>query len=233
MEADRDIRIAEAVEEIGRNAERVLKRRSPFHLQACGGCGSPAYQQPCNLCGFYPMGGDKGAWHPKVASLAQFEKMIERSGPGGKDGTIATWHARETMSHRPERCEEAAAAAAATSVPSAAEVWQAVTVEGRRFNREQAPRHVADGWEGLSELARVVGGEYGARSASPRLANEAGAALDKWVSAVHAADTDEMAAAVEAGLAACRSAMRTGNLIVAEHRLESAAADLRPQGMRP
>jgi len=90
MEAGRDIRIAEAVEEIGRNAERMLKRHSPFHLQACGGCGCPSFRQPCTLCGFYPLGADKGTWHPKEATPEQFERMIERSGPDGRDGTIAT-----------------------------------------------------------------------------------------------------------------------------------------------
>jgi len=137
------------------------------------------------------------------------------------------------MSHRPESREEAVAAAAVTPVPSAAEVWQAVTVDGRHFNREGVPGHVADGWEGLSELARVVGGEYGERSASPRLAKEAAAALDKWVSAVHADDAEGMAEAIETGLSACRSAMRTGNLIATQRRLEDAAEGVRAQAPRP
>ncbi len=29
-----------------------------FHLTACGGCGMPAFQQPCPMCGYYPMGND-------------------------------------------------------------------------------------------------------------------------------------------------------------------------------
>lgn len=29
-----------------------------FHLTPCGGCGQPVWQQPCPLCGYYPMGND-------------------------------------------------------------------------------------------------------------------------------------------------------------------------------
>jgi hypothetical protein len=29
-----------------------------FHLSPCGGCGQPVWQQPCPLCGYYPMGSD-------------------------------------------------------------------------------------------------------------------------------------------------------------------------------
>ena len=27
-----------------------------FHLSPCGGCGAPAWMQPCPICSFYPMG---------------------------------------------------------------------------------------------------------------------------------------------------------------------------------
>ena len=64
-----------------------------FHLHPCGGCGAPMWQQPCQLCRFYPMGRATDEEVARCKRLvpdprASFTKAIERN------GSIAVWFIR-------------------------------------------------------------------------------------------------------------------------------------------
>ena len=87
---DSDRAIERAIETVARLYERSVLSHSPLHLAACGGCGGPSFQQPCPLCNFYPMGSDKGQWHPRTASRQFFCDRVAASASDGA-GNLATW----------------------------------------------------------------------------------------------------------------------------------------------
>ncbi len=84
----------ETVDAIARMSERRSLTRSPFHLAPCGGCGGPSFQQPCPLCAYYPMGDDRGTWHPETVTREYFCSVIDRSGDHRSGGNLATWFVR-------------------------------------------------------------------------------------------------------------------------------------------
>lgn len=232
MPSGAETEVREAVEAVARADERVRLKHSPFHLVACSGCGAPSFGQPCPLCGYYPMGTHKGTWHPKRASYEDFRRMVDRSGPGGEGGTIATWHARNVAYPRTaERSEEVARLAASVVVPDAGTVWDVVAVGGRQVVRDLAPTHVRDGWSGLSEANWLVIGEIG--KGAPRLAPEMTDVLREWVAAVHGEDRAGMQSALERGLELCRRieavAGRSGNLSMAIDAIKRAVETLPPE----
>lgn len=217
--------VKEAVETIARLDEARNLRSSPFHLQACGGCGVPSFQQPCLLCGYYPMGADKGTWNPKTATFEQFSRMIEKSGPDGRGGNVATWHARYRAERERNDVETAVEQAAKADVPSAAAVWEAVSVGGASVLREIPPAHVLHGWRGLEEARSLVEGEIG--PGAPRLQEAMTDALRAWVKAVHAEDLDGIAACIEKSVELCsrirHACGKSGNLGWAVEGLRKAA----------
>ena len=216
------------IEAVARFHEKRFGQRSPFHLSACGGCGCPAFQQPCSLCRYYPMGTDRGTWHPKVATKELFCSMVEKTGPGGSDGTIATWHA---LGHL-QKYEDRAAlidAASQIDVPSAAEYWDAVCVEGLSLSRPPEPRAMPGVWYGVSDMAAIANGQMFAKPS--RQAPAVNALVREWVDALHSGDDDEF----EDALTRIRKMAsdlqyeypRNGNLTSAVRAFDSAIDTLR------
>lgn len=230
-------RVRETVEAVARFHETEHLVASPFHLCKCGGCGAPAYQQPCNLCGFYPRGADKGYWNPKNATREDFARMVEGSGPGGRDGTIATWHARAYWENRAgltrENARSAGEAAAmkalAVSCCSVDDVWEAVAVEGAMAARDTPPVHVANGWNGVYEARAVAEGWLGTPG-NPASAAAIRHGAAQWARAVHQDDAEGMAEALAAVLDAAgtmgRAIGRNGNLVYAIDCLKRAQDSL-------
>jgi hypothetical protein len=181
-------KLKDGIEAVARFDERKFGRHSPFHLTACGGCGCPAFQQPCALCGYYPMGSDKGHYSPKEATREMFCSMVERSGPGGRDGTIATWHAVHRKK-RYETKEDVAEAAAAIDVPAAAEYWDAVVVQDIRLHRERPDSFAWRAWTAVGDIGQLAMGEFSGTQPSRR-SSEIFAAIDGWVDALHSEDRD-------------------------------------------
>ncbi len=126
----------ETIEAVARLRERWTPVRSPFHLQACGGCGGPSFQQPCTLCGFYPMGRDKGIWHPEVATREYFEASVDRSGVNRVGGNLATWNVRsmERAGQRGSRSDEMEAAARIAPLLARAQALRGLTSPGEMFD---------------------------------------------------------------------------------------------------
>jgi hypothetical protein len=219
-------KLQEAVEAVGRFDERKFAHRSHFHLVACGGCGCPAFQQPCSLCRFYPMGADKGTYSPNVATKEMFCSMVERSGPGGRDGTIATWHA-VSRKNRWEDKNDVALAASHIDVPSAAEFWDAVVVDGRSINRPSSELYEHLAWSAIGDIGQLVVGGYSNRQQSTRCP-EVFEAIRGWIRAVHAGDRDAICEAFEK-LEAVATLLtyeysRNGNLRYARENLSKAIA---------
>lgn len=180
--------LPEAVEAIARIAERAFLSRSPFHLASCGGCGGPAFQQPCALCSFYPMGSDKGTWDPRRADKGFFCERVAASSPGG-NGNLATWYLssfRKTVAYAQgggfERSVEAAVeeASGLLGLPSPEDVFEAVSVRGERVGR--TPDREAE------VLWRVIGE---ARQFGDPLPGET-AVLGECVAAIHSDDRDRL-----------------------------------------
>ena len=235
---DRVEEVRSAIEAVARNDEAQLLRRSPFHLASCGGCGAPAFQQPCSICSYYPRGADKGTWHPKAATRDIFIEAVECSGPGRTGGTIATWHARrhENTASEAYRAKVRALVEAASmlEMPDAGTVWDVVAAE-RSLVRGAAPRHVHAGWRGFEEAMTLVSGEIG--RGAPKLPGKAREIVQGWVAAVHNDDYAGMLAALEQGLALCRDigyqAGRSGNLNMAAQYMREAEEILGASAPRP
>jgi len=150
----------QAAERIGRVYEQAMLTRSPFHLSPCGGCGGPAFQQPCSLCGYYPMGGPDPR---QPATLDQFRRSVENSMPGGT-GNLATWYFgnfRKTVAYKPHSSYKAkvddliAEAARMTDLPNADAVWQHVVVEGNRIRRPGVPAEALFLWSAVFETVHA------------------------------------------------------------------------------
>lgn len=214
------LHVTASVEAIARFSEVMTLRRSPFHLNACGGCGVPSFQQPCSLCGHYPMG-EKPVLRQRP--FEDFAAMIERSGPGEANGTIATWHAREEFRSvawmgrpetvRKETMREHVAMAAAIDVADARTVWDIVVGSGKPVLRQDCPLIVSQGWRAVDEILAQVD-----RHSNPNLSAKARHTARVWVEAAHGEDID----AARSALAAIRSvalqmpgAGRNGNILYA------------------
>lgn len=189
-------KLKEGVEAVARFDERKFGYRSPFHLSACGGCGCPSFQQPCKLCGYYPMGIDRGTWNPKEATKEMFCSMVERSGPGGRDGTIATWHAVSNMKKYETR-DDVAAAAAGIEVPSAADYWDAVVVDDLSISRDHSEQFARRAWTAVGDMGQLARGEFTGNAPS-RKSPEIFAAIGGWVDALHSGDRPAIRDALEA-----------------------------------
>jgi hypothetical protein len=235
MQDDKTTRAETAVEEIGRFADRAMLRRSPFHLSACGGCGCPSFQQPCSLCSYWPSGSQKGTWSPKTATREQFVAMVERSGPGGGGGTIATWHARSRFtsvawspSTAKEMSERAAEAASKLDVPSADEIWDVVVDDGTSLDRRYDDAATIRGWSGVEELRSVAGNS--GNSASPRILVGIDDKVRAWIAAVHSDDRPAMSDAIRDVVATARNlrgvVASPGNLEMAIRDLEASSEHL-------
>lgn len=128
--------------------------RSPLHLSACGGCGGPSFQQPCALCSFYPMGSDKGQWHPHAASREFFCEKVAASAPAGT-GNLATWvlaEKKRTVAYRDDasfrrRLDETLAVAAGMDLPSPGSVFDLVVGAKVSVGRERIQRDLWSFWE--------------------------------------------------------------------------------------
>lgn len=152
--------VAESVERIARLSERTFLSRSPLHLAPCGGCGGPAFQQPCPLCSYYPMGPDKGTWHPKRASREFFCEKVAASAPAGA-GNLATWVLaqafaspayREISSYR-RAADLSMAEAADMEMPDAGLVFDIVTSMEIPVHRERDPNEWSF-WEVVDAVRR-------------------------------------------------------------------------------
>lgn len=139
---DADQTVGSAVEAIARLYERSMLAPSPLHLAACGGCGGPSFQQPCPLCGFYPMGADKGRWHPETSSRRFFCDKVAGSAPQGA-GNLATWvlsASRKTVAYAQnprfrEQLDAALADAVLLDMPDPGVVHDRVSGAGMRYGR--------------------------------------------------------------------------------------------------
>jgi hypothetical protein len=185
-----------AIEEIGKLEEHFLLQRSNVHINRCGGCGGPAYQQPCALCNFYPMGQDKGDYSPKVATLEHFKSAVERSGLPGSPPNLATWYFKsrfERVSVLKHLVPDAVSAAAKLEMPSAEIVWSLVVDQERSLNRDRPPLHIQYGWDavdGLNHLRTL-------RQMDTKLSERIGRAVEAWVEAAHGGDLDETVNALD------------------------------------
>ena len=163
---DLETTVADAVERIAQLSERSFLARSPLHLARCGGCGGPSFQQPCPLCSYYPMGADKGTWHPVRASREYFCEKVAASAPSGA-GNVATWVLRQatrSVAYREDlsfrRVADAALAQAAElPVPDAGLVFDLVSGMEIPVHRERAPHDSGSFWEVVDILRRRSGAE--------------------------------------------------------------------------
>ena len=146
--------VFEAVEGIARLYERSMLTRSPLHLAACGGCGGPTFQQPCPLCSYYPMGSDKGHWHPHAATREFFCEKVAASAPDGT-GNLATWvlgQKKRTVAYKEDasfkvRLEDALSFAIGMATPEPGLVFDLVAGAKTSVSRERSGRDVWSFWE--------------------------------------------------------------------------------------
>lgn len=185
-----------AIERIGQLEERFLLRRSHLTINRCGGCGGPAYQQPCVICNFYPMGENKGDYSPKVATLDHFRSAIERSGLTGATSNLATWYFKskfERVSVLKHMVPEAISEAAKLDMPSADTIWDLVVNEERSLRRERPPLHIQYGWDAVDGLNYL----RTHRQMHTKLAERIGRAAEAWVRAAHGDDLDATVSALD------------------------------------
>lgn len=217
--------LIEGIEQVARFHERRFGSRSPFHLMTCGGCGCPAFQQPCSLCGYYPMGQDRGTWNPKVATKEMFCEMVERSGPGGREGTIATWHALSSL-QKYENRETIATAASLVDVPSASDYWDAVVVEGIDLHRPEKEFTLGNVWYAAQDMQAIASGQLFAKPS--RRAPEVNALVREWVEAFHSQDPEELLSVIGRLSKMAREMLheypRSGNITTAIRALSEAEA---------
>lgn len=148
MARDKDIdALFDLVERIAREAERVTLRESPFHLDPCGGCGAPSFQQPCLVCGFYPMGSNKGHWSPKVCSREHFVAHVARSAPEGR-GNLATWYVSH-YNRQPTPVDWPVALDAGT-------VFDLVTTGDLAVRRAKSPPEVHAAWSVAGDIRQSL-----------------------------------------------------------------------------
>lgn len=218
-----------ALEQIGRLEEHFTLRRSNIHINCCGGCGGPAYQQPCAICNFYPMGDDNRSYFPKVATFEHFGSSLRRSAPVGADANLATWYFKTKFErvtvmkgHVPEMIAQASKL---DNMPSAETVWRIVVDEERSLRRARPPLHVQYGWDAIDGLNHLLTH----RQMDTKLATRIGKAVETWVQAVHSDDLDATVSALdEVGLILRNHTAHivTGNRTVALKAAEEAVENL-------
>lgn len=145
---DEDIqKLFDMVERIARSVDLVRLTRSPFHLARCGGCGGPAWQQPCALCGHYPMGRPD----PRPAcSKDRFVAVVRGSAPNG-EGNVATWALKHILKDRmPE------GVSAWEGLPSPETVFDAIATENRVATRQRVDRVTEKAWSIAFEIGAAI-----------------------------------------------------------------------------
>lgn len=177
---DKEIqKLFDAVERIARTVESIQHRQSPFHLGPCGGCGGPAWQQPCALCGHYPM----GRLDPKPACTKEaFVKTVRASAPNG-EGNIATFALKDILRGRvPD------GVTAWEGLPSPEDAFEAIAVERRVFSRPHCDAVTYKAWHIAFEIGAAIDRlpEMGAFT----LAKEFGREMDGIVAGIHEGDSD-------------------------------------------
>lgn len=185
--------VSEAVESIARLYEQSMLKRSPLHLSACGGCGGPSFQQPCPLCSYYPMGSDKGQWHPRTASREFFCDKVAESAPAGT-GNLATWvlaQKKRTVAYREDlsfrqRLDDTLSIAAGLDVANPGVVFDLVVGGQTSVHRERLQRDLWSFWEVVDALGMQSGPE-----------DRSGAMADAVVE-MHAGDFDGACAKLRA-----------------------------------
>ena len=65
-----------------------------FHLSRCA-CGAPCFQQPCTICGFYPMG-NYASETTRVAGKGTREAFVASV---GRYPNIGAWYVLESRKH--------------------------------------------------------------------------------------------------------------------------------------
>lgn len=189
-----------AIERIGRLEEHFLLRRAHITIDRCGGCGGPAYQQPCAICNFYPMGENKGIYSPEIATLEDFISSISRCALPGTQPNLATWYFTSKFQRVPalrHAMPEMVAEAAKLDMPSAETIWNLVVNEERSLRRERPPLHIQYGWDAVDGLNYL----RSHRNMDTKLAERIGRAVETWVQAAHSEDLDATTSAMnEVGL---------------------------------
>lgn len=75
---EKEVRIS--VESLVSSVRSLGSKFESFHLQKCY-CGCPMWQQPCMICGYYPMYGDPGSSMGKgECSKEMFCNAVNRAG---------------------------------------------------------------------------------------------------------------------------------------------------------
>lgn len=186
---DSDRAIERAIETVARLYERSVLSHSPLHLAACGGCGGPSFQQPCPLCNFYPMGSDKGVWHPRTASRQFFCDRVAASASDGA-GNLATWvlsASRKTVAYAQsyafrQRLDGALAEAAHLEMPDPGLIHDRVAGDGMRYGRPSGTYGFWKFWDAARLLEEQgLQGPWGDESRADPLR----AAIDEAVAALH------------------------------------------------
>lgn len=207
--------LKKAVEDIARLEEKLFLKESPFHLQSCGGCGAPSFQQPCIVCNYYPRGSDKGTWHPNEATIDHFRRSVEKSGPDGKNGTLATWYIGylSTIGRRQAPDQRIVCQAAELEVPSVEDVWNTVTESTTTILRDRGDHAAHWGWSGFFELKNITGGGYHERYENPHVHLRAVATMKEWTVAVHENDEDGMLDCLSKAIELTKEAIHKGDLV--------------------
>jgi hypothetical protein len=217
-----------AIERIGQLEEHFVLRRSNLTINRCGGCGGPAYQQPCAICNFYPMGENKGNYSPKVATLDHFTSAVERSAPAGTASNLATWFFKskfERITVMRHLVPDMIAEAAKLDMPSAETVWGILVNEDRSLKRELPALHIQFGWEGIDGLNYL----RTHRQMDTKLAERIGKAVEGWVKVVHDDDLNATASALNEVRLLLQNHtvhIRTGNRLTALKAVEEAIDNL-------
>lgn len=163
---DADGTIEQAIETIARLHERYMLSPSHLHLAACGGCGGPSFQQPCPLCGFYPMGADQGRWYPHSATRHFFCEQVAATAAKGT-GNIATWvlsACKTTVAYSQttafrQRLDAALAEAALLLMPDPGIVHDRISVDGASYGRSAGTCELWRFWE-AARLLREESGKH-------------------------------------------------------------------------
>lgn len=223
----------DGVEAVARFYEKTFHRGTPFHLAPCGGCGAPSFSQPCAICNYYPMGRDKGIYSPHDATIDQFTASVDRSGPYGQRGNLATWYLasyRRTVAHQntsfASKITEAIKEAANLDLPSPELFWSVASrpAEGGLVCRhERNRRDLAIIWSVSDELANRSADLAGRGAIRPDRMEKVLRAVSDWVEAAHDGDDRavfDAAKELESQIGEVLAVTRDGNLYYSRKRLQ-------------
>jgi hypothetical protein len=150
-----DERMTTFAKAIAAACEKETLESCSFHLSTCHSCGCPSFQQPCALCGFYPMG--ERDWRAKGEKIPK-ERFVAIA---EKAGGVAAWYCsslRRTVAHsKSPKFREAVerlieAVKTIPNAPTAAEIWKTVVEDGKTVS--QGRREDGIHWSAIRELRR-------------------------------------------------------------------------------